>query len=306
MVGELTLHRSTATIPEADYTRDVPGSAGVNFSESRHETARRWALGLAYALQPSRIGDVPLLLAGMARDALTGGTRIPDPSRTLSRPDTFGGICRGISPETILEAGRRGFYPWCHIGPLKWWTRARRMVLLLPEHHIAKRFRPMMRKSNWRVTFDTAFDEVIKACAAPRSNRAHSLTWITPKIMRLYAELHRQGHAHSVEVWGEDGRLIGGAYGLAVGRVFITESQFFREPNASKMGYHVLNHHLAKWGFVLNDNKGWTEATEKMGFKLIPRAEFEALLAIHARTPLRTGAWTVEDDIRAVGAAGAA
>jgi leucyl/phenylalanyl-tRNA--protein transferase len=303
MAAELTLSDTGRRLDLAARTRSEADRRALLFRETPAETARRWVLGLAYALQPSRIGDVPFLLLGMGVDALRGGTRIPEPDRTLSRPDTFGGICRDISPETILEAGRRGFYPWCHIGPLKWWTRAERMVLLMPEHHIAKRFRPMMKKSSWRVTFDTAFDEVIRACAEPRSNRGHALTWITPQIMRLYAELHRQGHAHSVEVWDEAGRLIGGGYGLAVGRVFITESQFFREPNASKMGYHVLNHHLAKWGFALNDNKGWTDATEKMGFRLIPRAAFEALLAEHAHAPLPTGTWKVEDDIRTVGAA---
>lgn len=306
MAGELTLAAPGAQVEGELRVRTDAGRRAAVFRETPAETLRRWVLGLAYALQPSRIGDVPFLILGMARDALRGGTRVPEQSRTLSRPDTFGGICRGLSPETILEAGRLGFYPWCHVGPLKWWTRAERMVLLLPGHHIAKRFRPMMKKSNRRVTFDTAFDEVIRACAEPRSNRAHALTWITPRIMSLYSELHRQGHAHSVEVWDEEGNLIGGSYGLAVGRVFITESQFFREPNASKMGYHVLNHHLAKWGFVLNDNKGWTEATERMGFRLIPRTGFESLLSQHAHTPLRTGKWTVEDDIRAVGGAGGA
>lgn len=270
------------------------------FQEKPAATLRRWGLGLAYALHPKRLADVPPLLWHLARDMVHGGTRVPDAARTQSRPDTFAGVCRDISPETILEAAHGGFYPWCHLGPLKWWTRKERMVLLFPEHHIAKRFRPMMKKSPWRVTFDTAFDDVIKACAEPRSNRGHALTWITPKIMRLYAELHDLGHAHSVEVWDEHGQLIGGAYGLAVGRIFVTESQFFREPNASKMGYHVLNHHLAKWGFVLNDNKGWTDATAAMGFRLIPRVEFETLMAHHARDGGRAGKWIVEDDLKAV------
>jgi leucyl/phenylalanyl-tRNA--protein transferase len=270
------------------------------FQESWKSLARRWLFGTAFALKPSRIASVPYLLWYAAVDVLGGGTRVPDPARARPRPDSFGGICRDLSPETILAAARIGFFPWSHFGPIKWWTRAERMVLFFPEQHIAKRFRPMMRKSPWRVTFDTAFDEVIKACAEPRSNRRFAMTWITPKIMRLYAELHDQGHAHSVEVWGEDGRLIGGCYGVSVGRVFVTESLFFREHNASKMGYHVLNYHLAKWGYVINDTKDWTEMSAAAGFRLVPRSEFEAILAQSAHEGGRAGRWSIEADIAAV------
>lgn len=273
-----------------------------SFTESAAARLRRIVLGLAYACHPRRIAALPSLLFWTAADFLRGGTRVPDPSRVVENPDAFAGVCRDISPQTILAAARLGFYPWCHVGPLKWWTRNNRMVLFFDDHHIAKRFRSTMRNSPYRVTFDTAFDEVIRACAEPRSNRAHALTWITPKIMRLYAELHRMGYAHSVEVWDADGRLAGGCYGVAVGKVFITESQFHRQNNASKIGYHVLNHHLAKWGFVINDNKGWTEATAAMGFREIPRAQFEAILAEHARHGDRLAPWMVEDDPATVAA----
>lgn len=227
---------------------------------------------------------------------------MPSQDRVAAKPDSFAGICRGLSTPSLVAAARLGFYPWCHIGPLKWWTRQNRMVLFFEDHHIAKRFRTTMRTSGYRVTFDTDFDAVIKACAEPRSNRAHALTWITPRIMQLYSDMHRAGYAHSVEVWDGDGNLAGGSYGVAVGKIFVTESQFFRQPNASKIGYHVLNHHLAKWGFVLNDNKGWTEATAKMGFREIPREDFERILAEHAHGPDRIGPWTIEDDVAAVAA----
>ena len=93
--------------------------------------------------------------------------------------------------------------------------------------------------------------------------------------------LHDLGFAHSFEVWSADGRLIGGGYGIAIGRVFYTESQFSRESNTSKMGFASLNHHLAKWGFVLNDGKDFTPTIDAMGFRAIPRAEFEAMLREH-------------------------
>lgn len=274
-----------------------------DFHEAPIAKVRRWALGIAYAWHPKRISSVPPLLALMARDAIRGGTRLPTPDKVSAIPDSFAGICRDLSTETIVSAARGGFYPWCHVGPLKWWTRQNRMVLFFEDHHIAKRFRTTMRTSGYRVTFDTAFDAVVKACAEPRSNRSHALTWITPRIMQLYSDMHRAGYAHSVEVWDKDGNLAGGSYGVAVGRVFVTESQFFRQPNASKIGYHVLNHHLEKWGFVLNDNKGWTEATAKMGFKEIPRARFEEILAAHANGPDKLAPWVIEDDVAAVAAA---
>jgi leucyl/phenylalanyl-tRNA--protein transferase len=279
-----------------------PDSRAALFRESFAETAQRWLMGTVYACHPKRVRDLPHLLALTAADMVRGGTRVPDRNRTHPRPDTFAGVCRDFSPETVMAAARLGFFPWAHFGPLKWWTRKDRTVLFLGEQHTPKRLRRDMRKSTYRVTFDKAFDEVIKACAGRRKGRPAGLTWITPQIMRAYAELHRQGHAHSFEVWSEDGRLAGGGYGIAVGRVFFTESQFSRESNTSKMGFASLNHHLAQWGFLLNDGKQPTPVIEAMGFREIPRAEFEALLAEHADAVVKPGPWMVEADLAAIAA----
>jgi len=272
------------------------------FRETLPEAAMRWIMGTAYACHPKRIADLPYLIWWTLADLARGGTSVPDPATTHPRPDTFAGVARAISPDTVLAAARLGFVPWCHFGPLKWWTRKDRMVLFLGEQHIAKRLRRDMKKTGYRVTFDSAFDEVIKACAGRRKGRPYGLTWITPQIMRLYAQLHDEGHAHSFEVWSADGRLIGGGYGLAVGRIFYTESQFSLESNTSKMGFASFNHHLAKWGFVLNDGKDFTPTIDAMGFRAIPRAEFEALLARHTRAGERPGPWTVEDDLATIAA----
>jgi leucyl/phenylalanyl-tRNA--protein transferase len=264
------------------------------FRESLSQTLERWLWGTAYALMPRRVADVPYLLWNVARDLLRGGTRVPDPARTSPRPDTFGGVCRDVSAETVLAAARLGFFPWCHVGPLKWWTRKERMVLFFDEHHIAKRLRRDMRKSPYRITFDEAFEDVIRACAGRRSYNRHSLTWITPQIMRLYTELFDRGHAHSFEVWNAAGELVGGGYGLSAGRVFFTESQFSHEPNTSKMGFALFNYHLAKWGYVLNDGKDFTPTIDAMGFRLIQRAEFEAILKEHGHVGGHAGKWSVE------------
>lgn len=265
------------------------------FRETPQQTLRRWILGTVYACHPKRIAHLPALAWHTASDVARGGTPVPTKATLRDRPDGFAGVCGAITPARIMAAGREGFYPWCHVGPLKWWSPSQRMVLAFADHHIAKRFRPILRKTPWRVTFDTAFEDVIKACAEPRTNRAHALTWITPQIMRLYTQLHDQGHAHSVEVWDENDQLIGGVYGLAVGSVFVTESLFFRESNASKIALHVLNHHLAKWGFVVNDNKAWSGAMEQMGYRLIPRADYEQIVFEHTLHDRHKGKWKLED-----------
>jgi leucyl/phenylalanyl-tRNA--protein transferase len=264
------------------------------FRESASQTLQRWLWGTAYALMPRRAANVPHLVWHVVCDLLRGGTRGPDPARTAPRPDTFGGVCRDASAETVLAAARLGFFPWCHVGPLKWWTRKERMVLFFDEHHIAKRLRRDMKKSPYRITFDEAFEDVIRACAGRRSYNRHSLTWITPQIMRLYTDLFDRGHAHSFEVWNAAGELVGGGYGLSAGRIFFTESQFSLEPNTSKMGFALFNYHLAKWGYVLNDGKDFTPTIDAMGFRLIPRAEFEAILKEHAHAGGHTGKWSVE------------
>jgi leucyl/phenylalanyl-tRNA---protein transferase len=272
------------------------------FRESPKAKLLRWTMGTAYALHPKRIAEVPFLLASMVADICRGGTRQPSEATIYARPNTFAGVCRDLTPERIVDAARNGFFPWCHIGPLKWWTRHERMVLFLNEQHIGKRLRREMRKTDYTVTFDMAFDAVIEACAEPRKGRPLGLTWITPKIMSLYSALHDLGFAHSFEVWSADGRLIGGGYGLAIGRVFYTESQFSRESNTSKMGFASFNHHLAKWGYVLNDGKDFTRTIDAMGFRSIPRSEFDAILTEHTASGGREGRWQVEDDLATVAA----
>jgi leucyl/phenylalanyl-tRNA--protein transferase len=150
-----------------------------------------------------------------------------------------------------------------------------------------------MRQGKYTVTFDRDFEGVIKTCAERREGRWH-VTWITPRIMRAYAALYDAGHAHSFEVWNEAGQLVGGGYGVAVGGIFFTESQFSLEPNTSKLGFAVLNWHLAKWGYTLNDGKRVTPTILDMGFRLIPRAEFQRHLAAAVESAGKPGRWEVE------------
>ena len=166
---------------------------------------------------------------------------------------------------------------------------------------MSSRLRSKMRQNRYRITFDTDFEGVIAGCAEPRRGWL-SLTWITPCIMAAYAKLFDEGHVHSFEVWNSDGDLAGGGYGVAVGRVFVIESQFFRETNASQIGFAVLAWHLAKWGFALMDNKWLTQATERAGFKDIPRKDYLAQLPEKGEPPLHPGRWHAEADTKTVAA----
>lgn len=260
-------------------------------------TANRVLLGIAYALRPQNLLDVPHLLAWTVLDLLRGRTEIPSPDRTRSRPDTFGGVVRTLSPTTYMAACRLGFFPWAHCGPLKWWTRKRRMVLFLPEIRVSRRVRRLLRNETYRVTFDTAFDDVLAACAAPRAYNWHTLTWLSPRLMALYADLNREGFAHSFEVWNADGKLVGGGFGVAFGRMFVGESMFSLESDASKIGFAVLIAHLRSWGFSNVDGRDHTPMMEKLGFRLIPQAELDALLTENAKTPDRPGPWRAERQI---------
>lgn len=261
---------------------------------------RRWILGSAYALRPENALDVPALLWHCACDLARGGTVLPDASRTWPTPDTFAGVCRDITAEKMVEAARKGFFAWAHCGPLKWWTREKRMVLVFNEHKLEKRCLREMKKNSYRVSFDSAFETVVRECAAPRSYNWHSLTWITPKMQQLYAELHRLGHAHSFEIWNADGALVGGGFGIAIGRVFLSDSLFSRERDVSKMVSSALYYHLAKWGYVLCDGRDYTAMQDAMGYREIPRAEYEAILAEQARAEFDRKTWAVEADLAAV------
>ncbi len=263
------------------------------FAEAPMFTLQRWVLGTIYALRPVRIGNLPYLLWHSARDLLRGGTRVPDPSRVADRPDTFGGVCRDLSPETVRAAAQVGFYPWCHFGPMRWWTRRERMVLRTAEFRMSKNLRRIMRKTPLRVTFDQAFDDVIRSCAGRRKNRVYGLTWITPTIMRLYSALHAQGHAHSFEVWNADGVLVGGGYGLSVGRVFFTESPVQPRVQLVKNGLRLPDVSSGKVGLRRQRRQGSHADLGRGRFPAHPTRGFRKLLRDHGREGDHTGAWAV-------------
>ena len=269
------------------------------FRESLADTVERWALGLAWATMPARIGGLPNLARLCVREMLAPDFALPDPERAYDQPPGLAGIVHDFTLPTLLAGYRRGLYPFAHVGPLKWWSPPRRSLLFFNEFHMSNNLRRLMRQGRYSVSFDRDFEAVIAACAGRRQGRWH-LTWITPRIMRVYAEAYDAGLAHSFEVWNKDGRLVAGGYGLTTGAAFCFESQFTYEANASKIGMAALNWHLAHWGFRFNDGKLIGPLWKSVGFREFPRREFLARLAEAAKEPGKSGRWQVESDLAAV------
>jgi len=183
-----------------------------------------------------------------------------------------------LRPATLLAAYRRGIFPWPVEGlPLLWFCPVERAVLEFDRVHVPRSLARTRRRSPLRFTFDTDFPAVIRGCAAaPRPGQTG--TWITPAMEAAYVQLHRLGHAHSVEAW-HDGRLVAGLYGVDVDGAFAAESMFHRESNASKLAILHLVDHLRARGLDWIDVQVMTPHVARLGARPIPRAEFLARLA---------------------------
>ncbi|HYD97658.1 MAG TPA: leucyl/phenylalanyl-tRNA--protein transferase [Noviherbaspirillum sp.] len=218
----------------------------------------------------------------------------PDVSLALTEADGAPGLLAAggdLSPERLLDAYRHGIFPWFSAGqPILWWSTDPRMVLFTERftvsHSLKKTLKKVQRSMStdgrWQIRFDSAFEQVMRACAAPRADGAG--TWITEDIVRGYGGLHRRGYAHSVETW-LDGRLVGGAYGVCIGRMFYGESMFARVTDASKIALAYLVHFLRKQGVVLIDCQQETAHLASLGAAPISRAAFIAHLRQATRQP---------------------
>lgn len=195
------------------------------------------------------------------------------PPASAAEPNGLLAVGGDLSPERLLLAYSSGIFPWFGPGdPLLWWSPEPRALLEFPHLHISRSLAKALRQQRYEISFDQAFSEVMLACAEVRLHTGEG-TWIGPEMQAAYGELHRRGYAHSVECW-QGGELVGGLYGLAIGRGFFGESMFHRRTDASKVAFVQLARLLAAGGFAFLDCQLPTPHLTSLGAREIPRAEF--------------------------------
>ena len=201
----------------------------------------------------------------------------PNPQEAARPGDEHGLVAVGgdLSVPRLLLAYRSGIFPWTD-DPVTWWSPEPRAIFELDHCRVPRSLQRVINRKTFSVTADQAFRAVMEGCAEPALERY--TTWISPAFVEAYENLHRAGHAHSVECWRE-GRLVGGVYGVALGGFFAGESMFHREDNASKVALAFLIGHLRQRGFALFDTQMLTPVTRQLGGVLIPRASYLARLA---------------------------
>ncbi|WP_296891631.1 leucyl/phenylalanyl-tRNA--protein transferase [Thiobacillus sp.] len=241
-------------------------------------------------------------------ERLQNATNFPPVETALREPNGLLAMGGDLSLERLLDAYRHGIFPWFNPGePILWWSPDPRMVLVPGEIRVTRSLAKRIRNGGFEVRVDTAFADVMRACAAPRlpggrvSGGAPPAetepcgeaggTWISPGMIAAYTRLFDAGYAHSVESW-RDGRLVGGLYGVAIGRMFYGESMFSREADASKVALVRLARQLQQWDFGLIDCQMETAHLASLGARTVPRTAFTARLTELVNLPHRLGPWT--------------
>lgn len=213
----------------------------------------------------------------------------PSVSTALTNPDGLLAVGGCLSTSRLLNAYRHGIFPWnSPEEPILWWSPDPRLVLFPDKLAISRSLAKTLRKQKFVVTFDRVFGEVVKACAQPRKEGLG--TWITEGIYEAYFKLHHKGYAHSAEAWF-NGNLVGGIYGVAIGRVFFGESMFYTEADASKVAFVSLVAQLKGWGYQVIDCQVSTEHLKSFGAEGISRGNFEVLLNRYCEESPDPSAW---------------
>ena len=225
------------------------------------------------------------------------GDPFPPVEQALQNPDGLLAAGGSLTTKRLLEAYRRGIFPWFNEGdPILWWSPDPRTILRPDSVHVSHSLKKRIRKAAHFVTLDRAFGRVLDGCAAPRVGdpSTDSHTWLGPAMRRAYTALHNAGFAHSVEVW-MDGELAGGVYGVGIGRVFFGESMFARRTDASKIGIVVLAEQLGRWGFPFIDCQLETAHLMSLGAEHISRRRFVGEIARLVKEPAPE--WVLDSDL---------
>jgi len=201
----------------------------------------------------------------------------PPVETALAEPDGLLAAGGDLSPERLLAAYRRGIFPWYSRGqPILWWSPDPRTVFETGRMHVPHRLARWLRTCDWTLRADTAFETVVRACAAPRAKQRG--TWIDARMRQAYIRLHELGHAHSIEAW-DGAELVGAIYGVAIGRMFFGESMFSAADNGSKVALLALARTLQSWDFPLLDAQVASAHLFTLGAIEIERADFCARVA---------------------------
>ncbi|MCC7081014.1 MAG: leucyl/phenylalanyl-tRNA--protein transferase [Burkholderiales bacterium] len=219
----------------------------------------------------------------------------PPLGSALDEPNGLLAAGGDLSPGRIIAAYRRGIFPWFGDDePILWWSPDPRMVLYPEELRVSRSLRKAMRRPDYEIRVDTQFRAVMEGCARPRPGQAG--TWIGASMIKAYCALHERGFAHSVETWRE-GELVGGLYGVALGRAFFGESMFARAADASKLALAHLARQLERWRFGVIDCQMRTNHMASLGAREITRAQFSRLLEQLVNYPPEPAVWAFDRDL---------
>ena len=214
------------------------------------------------------------------------------PPAYLANEDGILAIGGDLSQERLLLAYQQGIFPWFNPDdPIIWWSPDPRFVLYPDDLKVSKSMRPYFNQQKFQVTVDQEFEQVMRACQTQRRSRQSGGTWITESMVEGYVALHNKGYAHSIEVWDQD-QLVGGLYGVGLGKVFYGESMFAKVSNASKFGFITLVRRLKHLGFVLIDCQQETQHLTSLGGKSIPRVTFLKVLEANKKEVTERGNWS--------------
>ena len=216
------------------------------------------------------------------------------PPVEFASPEGLLAVGGDLRVERLLEAYRHGIFPWYNDDqPILWWSPDPRAVIFPNKLHVSRSLKRTIRVGGFTVTLDTRFRDVMHGCAGPRPQYPEGGTWITAEMVKAYVQLHELGYAHSVETW-QEGRLVGGLYGVALGSIFFGESMFTRVPDASKVALVSLVRQLQTWGFRIFDCQQPSRHIKTLGAEDIPRSEFLDHLGDALTQSDRRGRWCFE------------